>query len=66
MKFILNVLYIKDDAEAVEVIVVPKEEFEISFRDNQVLAKLNDGTRGLWKTAHVMYSYPLPHKVHTF
>ena len=45
---------------------MPKEEFEISFRDNQVLATLNDGTRGLWKTAHVMYSYPLPHKVQNF
>ena len=40
-----------------------KENFQINFRDNQVLATLNDGTRGLWKTAHVMYSYPLPHKV---
>ena len=63
---ILKGLYSKDDTEAIESsIVVPKEEFEVSFRDNQVLATLNDGTRGLWKTAHVMYSYPLPHKVHS-
>ena len=53
----------EDDTEDAEVIVAPKENFEINFRDNQVLATLNDGTRGLWKTAHVMYSYPLPHKV---
>jgi hypothetical protein len=40
-----------------------KETFELNFRDNQVLASLKDGTRGVWKTAQVMYSYPLPHKV---
>ena len=53
------------DSEGFEVIEIapPKENFQINFRDNQVLATLNDGTRGLWKTAHVMYSYPLPHKV---
>ena len=54
----------EDNIEDVEVIdLAPKENFEITFKDNQVLATLNDGTRGLWKTAHVMYSYPLPHKV---
>jgi len=53
------------DSEGFEVIEIapPKENFQINFRDNQVLATLNDGTRGLWKTAHVMYSYPLPHKI---
>ena len=35
----LNGLYFKDDTEFVEVIVVPKEDFEINFSDNQVLAK---------------------------
>ncbi len=40
-----------------------KENFELNFRHNQVLASLQDGTRGMWKTAQVMYSYPLPHKV---
>ena len=40
-----------------------KEEFELNFKHNQVLASLQDGTRGQWKTAQVMYSFPLPHKV---
>ena len=35
----------------------------VSIKDNKVLATLKDGTMGLWKSAQVMYSYPLPHKV---
>ncbi len=46
-----------------EVITLTKENFELNFRDNQVLGSLQDGTRGLWKAAQVMYSYPMPHKV---
>ena len=38
-------------------------EKELNFGDNLALATLSDGTRGLWKTAQVMYSYPLQHKV---
>ena len=40
-----------------------KESMEQAFRDNMVLATLQDGTRGKWKTAQVMYSFALPHKV---
>ena len=40
-----------------------KEVMEQDFRDNMVLATLQDGTRGKWKTAQVMYSFALPHKV---
>ena len=50
-----------EDEKSVEMI--SKEVFELQFKDNKVLATLNDGTRGLWKSAQVMYSYPLPHKV---
>ena len=53
-----------EDEKSVEMI--SKEVFELQFRDNKVLATLNDGTRGLWKSAQVMYSYPLPHKVTIF
>ena len=42
---------------------VAKEAMEKAFRDNMVLASLQDGTRGKWKTAQVMYSFALPHKV---
>ena len=51
----------EDEEKSVEMI--SKEVFELQFKDNKVLATLNDGTRGLWKSAQVMYSYPLPHKV---
>ena len=40
-----------------------KESMEEEFRDIMVLATLQDGTRGLWKTAQVMYSFAMPHKV---
>jgi len=40
-----------------------KEVMEQDFRDNMVLATLQDGTRGKWKTAQVMYSFALPHKI---
>ena len=53
-----------EDEKSVEMI--SKEVFELQFKDNKVLATLNDGTRGLWKSAQVMYSYPLPHKVTIF
>ena len=60
----------KDEEETEDVIedeksveMISKEVFELQFKDNKVLATLNDGTRGLWKSAQVMYSYPLPHKV---
>ena len=43
-----------------------KEVMEQDFRDNMVLATLQDGTRGKWKTAQVMYSFALPHKVMFF
>ena len=33
------------------------------FRDNVVLATLQDGTMGKWMEAQVMYSYAKPHKV---
>ena len=36
---------------------------KIDFRDNVVLATLQDGTMGKWKEAQVAYSYPLEHKV---
>ena len=50
-----------DNEKSVEM--VSKEVFELEFKDNKVLATLKDGTMGLWKSAQVMYSYPLPHKV---
>ncbi len=34
------------------------------FRDNVVLASLQDSTRGEWREAHVMYTFPDSHKVH--
>ena len=52
-----------EDLEEKSVEMVSKEVFELEFKDNKVLATLNDGTRGLWKSAQVMYSYPLPHKL---
>ena len=45
---------------------VSKQDFEGSFRENQVLATLQDGTRGLWKAAQVMYSFPLKHRVSSY
>ena len=66
---------LKDDEETIDddviedeksVEMISKEVFELQFKDNKVLATLNDGTRGLWKSAQVMYSYPLPHKVTIF
>ena len=51
------------EGEEKSVEMVSKEVFELEFKDNKVLATLNDGTRGLWKSAQVMYSYPLPHKL---
>ena len=39
------------------------KEAKIDFRDNVVLATLQDGTMGKWKEAQVAYSYPLEHKV---
>lgn len=54
---------IEEEDENKELIIISKEEFEADFRDNQVLATLKDGTRGLWKAAQVMYSYPLPHSL---
>ncbi len=39
------------------------ESGKIDFRNNVVLATLQDGTRGEWKQAQVAYSYPLEHKV---
>ena len=38
-----------------------KDKFD--FRDNMVLATLKDSTRGDWKSAQVMYSFPSTHKV---
>lgn len=38
-----------------------KDKFD--FRDNMVLATLKDSTRGEWKSAQVMYSFPSSHKV---
>ena len=54
----------EEDEKSVEM--VSKEVFEMEFKDNKVLAELNDGTSGRWKSAQVMYSYPLPHKVSTY
>ena len=59
--FYYNTEDVIEDEKSVEMI--SKEVFELQFKDNKVLATLNDGTRGLWKSAQVMYSYPLPHKV---
>ena len=39
------------------------KDAKIDFRDNVVLATLQDGTMGKWKEAQVAYSYPLEHKV---
>ena len=36
---------------------------KFDFRDNVVLATLQDGTRGKWMETQVMYSYAKPHKV---
>jgi len=33
------------------------------FRESVVLSSLQDSTRGEWKTAQVLYSYPRSHKV---
>ena len=40
-----------------------EKDAKIDFRDNVVLATLQDGTMGKWKEAQVAYSYPLEHKV---
>ena len=37
----------------------------MDFRESVVLASLHDSTRGEWKGAQVLYSYPGTHKVHT-
>ena len=39
------------------------KDAKIDFRDNVVLATLQDGTMGKWREAQVAYSYPLEHKV---
>ena len=39
------------------------EKDMMDFRQNKVLASLQDSTRGDWRTAQVMYSFPSKHKV---
>ena len=39
------------------------DDMDFDFRDNVVLATLQDGTRGKWMEAQVMYSFAKPHKV---
>ena len=51
---------IEQGAEAEQAV---RETMHLDFSQNQVIATLKDGTRGLWKAAQVMYSSPVPHKV---
>jgi hypothetical protein len=38
-------------------------QLELNFRDSVILATIQDSTRGLWREAQIMYSFPLQHKV---
>jgi len=40
----------------------PSTDF-LSFKDSIVLSTMQDSTRGKWKRAQVMYSYPAAHKI---
>eukprot|EP00095_Tigriopus_kingsejongensis_P002562 snap_masked-scaffold309_size213625-processed-gene-1.10 protein:Tk02562 transcript:snap_masked-scaffold309_size213625-processed-gene-1.10-mRNA-1 annotation:"hypothetical protein G5I_00476" len=42
---------------------IATETAQMDFRENTVLATIQDGTRGKWRTAQVMYSYPQNHKI---